>query len=65
MINNLGRLIIYALIDTRKVRYWVVKFFRQEVVPFIRRGGQLTPALWWSIEIGLMGSLCLVFPVNF
>jgi len=55
-------IIIYVLIGTRKVLYWVVNFFRREVVPLIRRGGQITPALGWSTEIGLKGSLCSVFP---
>ncbi len=49
-------IIIYVLIDTRKVLYWVVNFFR--------RGGQITPALGWSTEIGLKGSLCSVFPLH-
>jgi len=46
-------IIIYVLIGTRKGLYWVVNFFRREVVPLIRRGGQITPALGWSTEIGL------------
>jgi len=57
-------IIIYVLIGTRKVLLWVVNFFRREVVPLIRRGGQITPALGWSTEIGLKGSLCSVFPLN-
>ena len=52
------------LIGTRKVLFWVVNLFRRDVVPLIRRGGQITPALGWSIKIGRRGSHCPIFPIR-
>ena len=63
--SNSTTLIIYVLIGTRKVLFWVVNNFRRDVVPLIRRCGQINPALRWSIQIGRMGSLCSVFPLHF
>ena len=54
--------IIYALIGTKKVLYWVVNLSWREVVHLIWRGGQIMLAWPWSIEIGQMGSLCSFFP---
>ena len=41
----------------------MVKFLRREVVPLKWRGGQISPALGWSIKVGLKGSLCSFFPI--